>query len=211
LAEVAAKRPASKRAARRHLELCADLVARRLACSTLGDERGPRLEDERLDLLRCAPDHRRDLGMAQIPELEQDKGAALVLGQAGEVGDELAQVGAPADVVGEAVAARLDRVQRQVAVAARREHRAAAVARDREQPRPDGLGRSPVAQRAVSADERLLERVLAVLAAGERMAAEGEQRGVMPVVERCEGRLVSGAHEGREALVIEPAESMLSQ
>jgi len=148
--------------------------------------------------------------MAQIPQLGQDERAALVLGEAAEVGHELAQVGTPADVVGEAVERRLDRVRRQRVVAACREHRAAAVARDCEQPRPDAVGRSSVTQRAVGADEGLLQRVLAVLAAAERAPAEDEQRGVMAVVEGLEGRRVSGAHERREPLVVEPAKAMVS-
>ena len=106
LTEVAAKRTASKGAAGRHLELCADRVARRLAGSTLG---------------------------------------------------------------------------------------------------------ASAAQHAVGADERLLDRVLAVLAAAERMAAEREQRAVMPVVERREGRSVPGVHEGRKPLVIEPVVSHTSE
>jgi hypothetical protein len=175
LAQVAAERPASESAAGRSLELRADPIARRLARVALGDERGPRLEHERLDLVRRAADHRRDLGMAQIAEFEQDEGSALVLRQACEVGRELAQLRAPPDVLGEAVEAQFDRVRREFAVAARREHRAAAVARYRVQPRADAVGRPPVTQCTVGAQECLLQRILAVVAAAEHVAADGEQ------------------------------------
>ena len=124
--------------------------------------------------------------MAEVAELEEHERAALVLRQAREVGDQLAQVGAAADVVGQAVERGLDLVDRHGGVAARGEQRAAAVAGDREQPRPHRVGHTARLQRAVRAHEGLLERVLAVLAVADHVAAEGEQRRVVAVVERLE-------------------------
>ena len=140
-----------------------------------------------------------DLRMAEIAQLEQHQRAALVLGQPGEVGDQLAQVGAAPDVLGQAVVRRLELVGGDRGVAARGQQRAAAVAGDREQPRPHGVGRPAVAQRAMRAQERLLERVLTVLAVADHVAAEREQRGVMAVVERLERALVAVARARRGA------------
>ena len=88
-------------------------------------------------------------------------------------------------------------------VPARGEHRAAAVARDREQPGPHGRGRRGLAKSAIRAQERLLQRVLAVLAVAEHVPAERQQRGVMAIVEDLERTLVARAHQRRQALVVE--------
>ena len=53
--------------------------------------------------------------------------------------------------------------------------------------------------------EGLLQRVLAVLEAAEHVAAEGEQRRVMALVEHLERSLVALAHKGGEPCVVEPA------
>ena len=124
-------------------------------------------------------------------------------GRPREVGDQLAQVGAAADVVGEPVERRLELVDGDGGVAARGQQRAAAVAGDREQPRPHRVGHAAGAQRAVGAQEGLLERVLAVLAVADHVAAEREQRRVVAVVERLEGALVAASHERRQTLVVE--------
>ena len=89
------------------------------------------------------------------------------------------------------------------ALTADRKHRAAAVARDRKQPRPHSIRRPARAQRAVSAHEGLLQCVLAVLTVAERAAAERQQRGVMAFVQHLERVLVARAHQRRKALVVE--------
>ena len=127
-------------------------------------------------------------------------------GRPREVGHELAQVGAAADVVGQAVERDLDVVGRHRGRAAGREQREAAVAGDREQPRADRVRHPAVEQRPVRAQERLLERVLAVLAVADHVPAEREQRRVVAVVERLEGGDVAARHERGEALVGETAE-----
>jgi hypothetical protein len=62
----------------------------------------------------------------------------------------------------------------------------------------------------VRAQERLLERVLAVLAVADHVPAEREQRRVMAVVERLERGLVTRADERGETLVVEAPESARS-
>jgi hypothetical protein len=55
----------------------------------------------------------------------------------------------------------------------------------------------------VRTQERLLERVLAVLPVADHVAAEREQRGVMAVVQDLERGNVTAPHERREALIVE--------
>ncbi len=68
--------------------------------------------------------------MAEVAELGQDERRALVVGQAAEVGEELAQLGAALDVRGEAVEAGFKIVGRDGRLATRGDQREAAVARD---------------------------------------------------------------------------------
>ena len=152
------------------------------------------------------PERRADLGVAEVAELRHHERFPLLLGQAPEVGHQLAQLSAPPDLLGEVVEPALGQLGRHCRVPARGEHRAAAVARDREQPRAHHVRRAAGAQRAVRAQERLLQRLLAVLAVAEHVAAEREQRGVVAVVEGFERGRVAAPHEGREARIVLPAE-----
>ena len=58
------------------------------------------------------------------------------------------------------------------------------------------------------AQEGLLERVLAVLAVADHVAAEREQRRVVAVVEHLEGARVAARHQRRQALVVKSTESV---
>ena len=78
-----------------------------------------------------------------------------------------------------------------------REHREAAVAGDGEQPRAQLVGRALGDQRAVGAQEGLLERVLALVLGAEHVPAEAEQRPVMAVVDGLEGALVARSRRAR--------------
>ena len=142
--------------------------------------------------------------MVQVAQLEQDQRPALILGEPRQIADQLAQLGTPLDVVGQSVGARLEVVGRQGGVTTPGKHRAAAIARDREQPRPHRVRQPTLAQRMMSAQEGLLQRVLAVLAVAEHVAAEREQRRVVAVIERFERVLIAFAHERGEAGVVEP-------
>jgi hypothetical protein len=202
---VAAQRSAAQHRAARDLELSADVLARGCARVALGDQRAARLEDERLDLARGTSDRGGDLRVAQIAQLEEHQCFALVVGQAPEVGHQLAQVSPAPDVLGQAIEAGLDLVDRHGCVTTGCERRATAVARDREQPWPHRVGQPAGAQRAMGAQEGLLQRVLTVLTVAEHVATEGQQRCVMAVVEDLEGRLVARLHERRKLLVVELA------
>jgi hypothetical protein len=81
---------------------------------------------------------------------------------------------------------------------------AAAIARYREQPRLHRVRQPTLAQRMMSAQEGLLQGVLAVLTVAEHVAAERQQRRVVAVVERLERVLIAVAHERGEAGVVDP-------
>ena len=207
MVQVAAQRPAAQGSAARDREFLADRGAGGRAGVALGHQLGAGLEDEGLDLARGHADRRGDLGLRHAAELEQDQRGALVLGQASEVGDQFAQVGAQGDAVGEPVERRLDVLDRDRSRPPRGQDRLAAVAGDRVQPGLHGLRELPGAQRPVGAQEGLLERVLAVLGVAQHVPAEREQRPVVPVVEDLEGGLVARADPRREARVVELIEA----
>jgi hypothetical protein len=144
--------------------------------------------------------------VAQAAQLRLHERVALVGGQRAQIGHERAQLGPPVHVLREAVPARLGLLAGGGGVAARREDREAAVAGDGEQPRPHSIGRRAPLERLVGAQEGLLQRVLAVLAVAEQVAAEGEERRAVADVERLEGGDVAGVRPERERLVVEPGE-----
>ena len=118
-------------------ELLADLGAWRLARRARAQQRLARLEDEGLDLLPAHAEDGRDLLVGLVAELEEDQRGALVIGQALQLGHQLAQVGAPLDVGGHALdrpGAVRDRVDGDLGAACT-QRRQAPVAGDRVQPR----------------------------------------------------------------------------
>ena len=184
-------------------QLLADLDARRLARRAGAQQRLARLEDERLDLLPAHAEDGRDLLVGLVAELEEDQRGALVVGQALQLGHQLAQVGAPLDVGGHALdrpGAVRDRVDGDLG-AARTQHRQAAVAGDRVQPRAQVDVAAAAAQRPVRRGEAVLQGVLGLLATAQHLPAEGEQPAVVAVVDDLEGVVVAGAHASDEPVV----------
>ena len=120
---------------RRFGDLLADLLARRLARLAAGRERRPRLEHQRLHLLPRHVQHERDLVVGDGPELGQHERGALLLGQARDVAEQVAHVLAPLRLGREVLGGRR-LVVAQRALAAGAQHREAAVAGDRVEPRP---------------------------------------------------------------------------
>ena len=57
----------------------------------------------------------------------------------------------------------------------------------------------------MSAQERLLQRVLSLVLGAEHVPAEAEQRAVMAVVDDLEGALVARRGDRGEAAVVEPS------
>jgi hypothetical protein len=183
-------------------ELLADLVAGRGPSAAARRERLARLEDERLHLLGRDSQHLGDLLVAQGVELRQDERGALILRQALEVAQQVAQVLAVLDVGDEPVDRGLALALRvPVLGAAGAQHGQAAVACDREQPRAQ-LDRLPRAdERAVRGEERVLNGVLGVLSLSQHVPAEREDRPVVALVDRVECGGVSGANARDEPVV----------
>ena len=174
------------------------------------DQARARLEDQRLDLGRRAPDHLwRSPGGSRSPSSARTSAPRWSSGSPARSPTQLAQVRAPLHLVGEPVEARLDVLERRAA------RRAARRARVRQRLRAIAKSHGPHAvrararraQRPVRAHERLLQRVLAVLAVAQHVAAEREQRRVMAVVDRLEGGRVALGDQRGEALVAHPPES----
>src|SRR3954469_6470786 len=189
--EVAADDAAPRQRARARRQMAADLGAGRVARRPRAQQTLARLEHERLDLRALDVEHLRDLGVRVVPELEQDERGALVLGQPVEILDEVAQIGAKLDGVGESLADRAvaRRVGHRLAGAAGAQDGEAAVARDRVEP---GLQRrGPVAgarERAVGRGEGVLQRVLGLLPASQHVPAERDEAAVVAIVDGLEGR-----------------------
>jgi hypothetical protein len=139
-----------------------------------------------------------------VAELEEHERGALVVGQALEVGQQAAQLGAAVDVSGQAVARDARLVEGDL-LAPRPQHGQAAVAGDRVQP---GLEADLAAGRphgAVGGHEGVLQGVLGLLAGAEHVAAEREQTAVVAVEDQLEGAVVAGADAGDQRLVRAPA------
>ena len=81
------------------------------------------------------------------------------------------------------------------------QHRDAAVARDRVQPRPQLDRLVGPGQLAIRREERVLHRVLGFLHGAERVAAEAEHAAVMTVEQGLERGLGTGAHQLDEPFV----------
>ena len=178
---------------------CFRTCCTRLARLALGDQPAARLEHERLDLGRGHADHLADLRVGQVGRARQHERGALVLRQA-PTSASSSRRSARRSTSGPRPSVAGSSSSSATAAGAGREHRAAAVARDREQPGAQLVGRAVRHQRAVGAQEGLLERVLGLFARAEQVAAEAEQRTVVAVVERLEGALVPGRRERGQAL-----------
>jgi hypothetical protein len=160
---------------------------------------------ERLDLRRRHLDHRGDLRVREVPDLGEHERGALVVGQAGDVAEQVAQVGALLHAGAEPLGRGLELLHGHGRGLAGGEHREAAVAGDGEQPRAqvDLVVRRQ--QGPVGREHDVLERVLGVLERAEHVAAEAQQRPVVPVVDGLEGALVARRGELGEAAVVEPS------
>ena len=84
-------------------------TASRAPCAR-GDQRGAGLEHERLHLLAAAAEHVGDLVVRHVAELREHERGALLLGQAGDVAQQVAQVLSALDLGGEVLGRRLDQL-----------------------------------------------------------------------------------------------------
>jgi hypothetical protein len=199
-AQVPAQRGAPQRTGAQALELGADLRARRVARLAAGDQRAAALEDERLHLVARHAQHGADLVVRAGAELGEHERGALVLGQAGEVGQQVAQVLAALDgareVLGRRLVGRGERV-----LAAPAQQREAAVAGDRVEPRAQVDGLVGADEVAVRRHEGVLDGVLGLLGRAQHVAAEPEDAAQVAVVEHLEGGLGARA-DGRDEAVV---------
>jgi hypothetical protein len=188
-------------AAAKRGQLLPDLRAARVPCLGAMGKRRPRLIDESLHLRRCASDRLGDLGLVQSPQLKQQQGHALILRQAPQIAEQLAQLVAALDLLGESLSGGLERVCRALASGAKR--RQAAIASDRVEPRA-GMGRrGPRVSLLVGGQKRLLCRVLGVLLTAEHVTAERQNARLVAVVEDLEGLVMAVADRGNKPLIFE--------
>jgi hypothetical protein len=139
-----------------------------------------------------------DLLVAERVHLGQHERGALFVGQAPEVDDQVAEILPALDLRDKALGDRLGELADRL-LAARAQHRVAAVARDREQPRAQVdrlLGGDEI---VISGEEGLLDGVLGLLGAAEHVAAEGQDRPVVAVIDCLERHLLALADEVDEA------------
>jgi hypothetical protein len=201
---VTAKRAPPERSAPERGELLPELLAWRLARQAALGEPGSGLEHERLDLRRTAADHAGHLLVREVPQLGEHEGRALVLGELAQVGEDLAQVGAVLNLVGEARRRDLDLVHRPLVPGPQR--RQATVARNRVEPWLEPDLAVVALEVAPSGQEGVLDGVLCLLAIAHHVAAEGQDRPVVAVVHDLEGRAVAEPRLLDEALVPEGGE-----
>ena len=134
----------------------------------------------------------RDLLVREVAQLGEHQRRALVVGQPGDIAEDLAEVLATLDVGGRGAGrTRLAHVVECDLVPPRAKHRQAAVPGDRVQPRLELHAPVALTQMAVGGDEHVLERVLGLLARAQHVLAEAEQCPVMAVIDRLERTLVA--------------------
>ena len=168
------------------------------------DEPDPRAHEQRLDGRDGHVERGGEVGVRHAVDLAHQQRRALLLGQAADVGDQPAQVLAALGL--------LDRVVQRLArdledLGGGRDRAAqvvdAAVVGDAVEPRAHVHLAVVGAQRAVGADEHVLQHVLGVLAraGAQHLAHVGEQPLAIAVVDRPE-RVVAAAPEQREQLLV---------
>jgi hypothetical protein len=186
LAQVATEVAPAQRATVEVRELLADHGAVRLTRRPTGDQRFACLEHERLHLVLWNAEDMADLLMAERVHLGEHERGALFVGQPAEIEHEIAQVLAPLGLDGEALRGGLVEIGDRL-LAPGAQDRVAAVASDREQPRPQvhlAVARDEI---VVGREEGVLDRILGLLRAAEHVAAEGQNLAVVTVVQRLEG------------------------
>ena len=168
---------ATQLSATRRRKLGADVATRDRPRAPGAGERLARLEDQRLHLVGAHADDVADLLVGEIVELGEHERRALILGEASQVDEQLAQVLAGLHLLGEPVGDVGESVGLGQGPLALRAQRAdALVARDRVEPRPQRDRLIGAAQPAVGGEEGLLDRVLGFLPVADEMAAEGQDR-----------------------------------
>ncbi len=172
-------------------EFLLDLLAAGAARVAAFDQPGSRPEDEPLHLGHLTAERLSHVGVGKAAQFREDERGALVLRKLLEICHELAQVGAPLHLIVEPFGAWAQGLFR--LLAARPEHRQAAVAGDRVEPRPEP-DLAVVAQKVpMCGCESVLNGVLALVARPEHVSAEREDARHVALVNDLECRLVPAA------------------
>src|SRR5829696_424828 len=199
-AQVVAKLVAAKRSAAERRELLADLAARRLARGAALDQGAARAEREPLHAAHLAAEDLGDFGVPESSRLGEQQRGALLLGQLADIGQQLAQLRAALHVLAEAGRRQLVELRRMLT--ARAQHRYAAIARDRVQPRLErDIALITALKVLVCRGEGVLHRVLRLLAESDHVAAEREDSGAVPLEDHLERALVPAPYLLDEPLI----------
>ena len=182
----------------------ADVLAGRVARLRCLDQPDTRAHEQRLDGGHRDVERARQIGIRHAVDLPHQQRRPLLLGQPAHVLDQAREVVAALRLL-DRVAQRL---AREVEDVGRRRDRAAqvidaTVVGDAVQPRPQVNVSRVGPQRAVRADEDVLEQILSVLARPRRqhLAHVGEQALAVAVVDDAEGLVAAGAEEREQLLV----------
>jgi hypothetical protein len=147
----------------------------------------PCLEDERLHLLATNAEDGGDVLVRVISKLEEHEGGALIRRQPLQVSQDLAQLLAPVDLIGDIIERGvIERELTELGARPAPQVGEAAVAGDRVQPGPKRNRVASGAQRPVCGGERRLQRVLARLSRSQHLHAEREDTARVSIVDRLE-------------------------
>jgi hypothetical protein len=134
------------------------------------------------------------------PSSDRTRRRALVLGQLLEVAQHVAQVLAALDLRREPLGCGLGVLDADLLLAGAQD-RQTPVAGDGVEPRLELDGLVGGGEIAVGGGEGVLDRVLALLAGADHVAAEGEDPAVVTIVDGLEGRLVTATDQADELVV----------
>ena len=169
--QVVAQPAPAKRAAAQVRQLLAYLRARSLARVTALDQPAASAEHERLHARDLAAEHACHLGVRQARRLGEQQGGPLLLRELAQVAEQLAQLGPACDLLVEPLGGELHELRGLLAT--RAQHRQAAVARDRVEPRLERQLALTVALKVIEGRrKRVLDGVLGLLRRAEHVAAE---------------------------------------
>jgi len=157
--------------------------------------------------LRSARPSTSHLGVGEVAQLHEHERGALLIGKILQVGHELAQLGPALHLVVKPGCRGLDLGA--MLLASRAQHRQAAVASDRVEPRLEGKLPFSTHEVAVGRAERLLHGVLGFLARPEHVAREREDPRDVALVEDLESHRVPAAGAGDEVVVAAQAQQAL--
>jgi hypothetical protein len=153
----------------------------------------------------------RDVVVAQAAELAHDERAALALGQAAQVVDELGEADAVLGVDLGSGHGRLVELGEFRVRAAAADDVDRLVVGDAVQPRAQRAARLAARQAAQRVLEGVLGRVLGVLVVEEDRSAVAQERAVVALVERGEGGIAAGGGAAGEGLVAEARQDAAPQ